>query len=120
MQSNAKDVSTYILEAPAERQEHLAKLRELCLEVLTGYEEVMDYGMPGYKKNGAGEVGFASQKNYISVYILKEDVVQANLGLLKGLNVGKACIRYSNLKKMDMDVIRKLLVDTVNSNSIPC
>lgn len=30
MQSNAKDVTTYIEEAPAERQDALLKLRELC------------------------------------------------------------------------------------------
>ena len=120
MQSKAKDVTTYLQEAPADRQAHLTKLRELCLEVLTGYEEGMDYGMPGYKKNGVGEVGFASQKHYISLYILKEEVVQANRALLKGLSVGKGCIRYSNPKKMDMDVIRKLLVDTVQSTDPPC
>lgn len=120
MQSKAKDVTTYIQEATAERKEYLTKLRELCLEVLTGYDEVMEYGMPGYKKNGTGEVGFANQKNYISLYFLKADVVQANRELLKGLSVGKGCIRYSNLKKMDMGVIRKLLEDTVKSNSTPC
>lgn len=120
MQSKASDVTSYIQEAPAERQEVLAQLRELCREVMVGYEEVMEYGMPGYKKNGVGEVGFASQKNYISLYILNEDVVQANRELLKGLSVGKGCIRFSNLKKMDMDVIRKLLVDTVKSEGISC
>jgi uncharacterized protein YdhG (YjbR/CyaY superfamily) len=120
MQSKAKDVTTYLREAPADRQAALTMLRELCLEVLTGYEEGMDYGMPGYKKNGVSEVGFASQKNYISLYILKEDVVQANRALLKGLSVGKGCIRYSNPKKMDMDVIRKLLVDTVQSTEPSC
>ena len=120
MQSKAKDVTTYIQEAPADRQAHLAKLRELCLEVLTGYEEVMGYGMPGYKKNGVAEVGFANQKNYISLYILKEEVVQTNRELLKGLSVGKGCIRYSNLKKMDLVVIRKLLVDTVRSIDTAC
>ena len=76
--------------------------------------------MPGYNLNGAGEVGFANQKNYISLYILKADVVQANRALLKGLSVGKGCIRYSNLKKMDMDVIRKLLVDIVQSKNPAC
>ena len=120
MQSKAKDVTAYIQEATPERQVYLAKLCELCLEVLIGYEEIMGYGMPGYTYNGAAEVGFANQKNYISLYILKEDVVQANRELLKGLSVGKGCIRYSNLKKMDMDVIRKLLVDTVKSQSKPC
>jgi hypothetical protein len=47
MQSKAKDVATYLLEAEPERRESLAKLRALCQEMLTGYEEGMDYGLPG-------------------------------------------------------------------------
>ena len=101
MQSKAKDVTTYLQEADPERRESLTRLRALCLEVLTGFEEVMEYGMPGYKKDGRGEVGFANQKNYISLYILKEDVVEKNRAALKGLSVGKGCIRYSGPKKMD-------------------
>lgn len=119
MQSKAKDVSAYLQEVPADRREYLTKLRDLCLEVLSGYEEAMEYGMPGYKKNGVGEVGFASQKNYISLYFLNTDVIQSNRALLKGLSVGKSCIRYSNPQKMDMDVIRKLLLDTVHSTDTP-
>jgi hypothetical protein len=65
-------------------------------------------------------VGFASQKKYIALYILKEDVVQENRESLKGLSVGEGFIRYSNPKKMDMDVIRKLLEDTVKSKNAPC
>lgn len=49
--------------------------------------------MPGYTTNGVVEVGFASQKQYISLYILKEDVVQVNRAALQGLSVGKYCIR---------------------------
>ena len=120
MQSKAKDVAAYIQEAPAERRAYLSRLRALCLEVLDGYEEVMEYGMPGYKRNGVGEVGFASQKNYISLYIVKADVVQANRELLGGLSVGKGCIRYSSVKKMDFDVVRKLLEDTVRSTGEVC
>lgn len=120
MQSNAKDVTAYLQEAPADRQACLTRLRELCLEVLSGYDEAMEYGMPVYKKNGLAEVAFASQKNYISLYILKEEVIQANRALLKGLSVGKGCIRYPKPQKMDMDVIRKLLVDTAQLTTAPC
>ena len=119
MQSKAKDVTAYIQEATPERQVYLAKLRELCLEVMIGYDEVMVYGMPGYQLHGTIEVGFANQKHYIALYILK-DVVRANRDLLSGLSVGKGCIRFSNLKKMDMDVVRKLLEDTVKSKSPAC
>jgi hypothetical protein len=47
MQSTAKDVTTYIDEAPPERQE-LHRLRHLCRSLLSGFEESMDYGGPSY------------------------------------------------------------------------
>jgi uncharacterized protein YdhG (YjbR/CyaY superfamily) len=120
MQSNAKDVEAYIQEAPEERRLHLTRLRALCREVLAGYDEVMEYGMPVYKRAGVIEAGFASQKNYISLYLLKADVVQENRHLLGGLSLGKGCIRYSNLTKMDFEVVRKLLEDTVKSAGAVC
>lgn len=72
MQSKAQDVTTYLQDAPADRQECLKKLRALCLDLLDGYAENMEYGMPGYKKDGVVEVSFASQKNYISLYPKEE------------------------------------------------
>lgn len=62
MQSTAKDVTAYIDEAPAERRPYLNAIRALALEVLQGYEEVMGYGMPGYAKNGVGEVGLPARR----------------------------------------------------------
>lgn len=115
MQSKAKDVTTYIQEAPAERQPYLEKLRALCREVLEGYDEVMEYGMAGYTRSGSDGVGFASQKQYISLYFVDVEVIEANRELLKGLSVGKCCVRYGSMKKMDFDVIRKLLEDTVRA-----
>ena len=77
MQSKAKDVTAYIKEAPVERQEALHRLRDLCREILLDFEETMDYGGPSYKRNGEGEVGFASQKHFIGLYILRTDVMAA-------------------------------------------
>ena len=120
MQSAVKDVAAYIEEAQQDRQESLTRLRRLCLETLTPYIEGMEYGMPCYKRDGVVEVAFASQKNYISVYIMKEGVVNANRDLLSGLNVGKGCIRYSSAAKLDFSVLRKLLSDTVQSQETAC
>jgi uncharacterized protein YdhG (YjbR/CyaY superfamily) len=78
MQSTAKDVTTYIKEAPSERQETLLKLRALCRELLTGFEETMEYGGPSYWRNGEAEVGFASQKHFIGLYILRTGVMNAH------------------------------------------
>lgn len=120
MQSNAESVDAYIAEASPERQPYLAAIRQLCREVLAGTSEAMAYGMAAYLRDGVAEVAFANQKQYISLYITKQGVVQANLPLLAGLNVGKGCIRYTSVKKIDLGVIRKLLEDTQASSEAPC
>ena len=49
----------------------------------------MAYGLPGYRKDGKVAAGFASQKNYISLYVLKEEIVNAHRDQLRNANVGK-------------------------------
>ena len=121
MQSKAKTVNKYLMEVPENRQEALAQLRTLCLEKLVGYEESMEYGMPSYKKkDGDVEVAFASQKNYISLYILKEPVLNKYREDLANLNLGKGCIRFSNPKKIDFKIVEKLLSDSAESDSEIC
>jgi uncharacterized protein YdhG (YjbR/CyaY superfamily) len=120
MQSTATDVTSYVQELPDDRRISLAKLRQLCLATLVGYEECMEYGMPAYKKNGVVEVAFASQKNYISLYILKDAVVAAHRAQLAGLNVGKGCIRYSKPEKIDFVVVEQLLSATRDADEWPC
>jgi uncharacterized protein YdhG (YjbR/CyaY superfamily) len=120
MQSQAKDVNQYLKEVPAERLEALRQLREMCLTTLEGYEESMEYGMPSYTKDGTVEVAFASQKNYISFYILKEEVLNHHRPALQGVSLGKGCIRYSKPEKINFEVVRHLLADTVTSEAEIC
>ncbi len=110
MKSRAETVEEYLAEVPEERRPALETLRELCLDELTGYEEGMQYGMPSYSRVGSAvEVAYASQKNYISLYILRERVVEANAHLLGGLPVGKGCIRFKRPEQVDPAVVRPLL-----------
>lgn len=120
MQSTAKTVDAYLEQVPAERRAALEKLRDLCRSILQGYEEVMEYGMPGYKKNGVGEVGFASQKHYIALYILKQDALASCRPLLTGLSIGKGCIRYPRPEKINFEIVEKLLRATVHSSGPIC
>ena len=112
MQTNARDVTTYIYEAPAERQETLARLRDMCREHLPSLEETMDYMVPSYKRNGEVEVAFASQKYFIALYILRKSVIDAYRDQLKGQSIGKGCIRYTKPEKVDFTLVEKLLRDT--------
>lgn len=110
MQSDAKTVDEYLKEVPEERRAALTHLRELCREILTGYEETMEYGGPVYKrKGGEAEVGFASQKHFIGFYILRQSVLDRHRQALAGVSVGKGTIRYRKPSQIDFDVVRKLL-----------
>ena len=121
MQSKARNVDEYLIEIPESRREALAKLRMLCKEILVGYEESMEYGMPSYKQSGREvEVAFASQKNYISFYILKEDVLNKYRDALSGLNLGKGCIRYRKPQQIDYKIVQELLLESYRSGSEIC
>jgi uncharacterized protein YdhG (YjbR/CyaY superfamily) len=87
-----------------------------------GFEESMIYGMPSYSRNGEVEVGFASQKNFIALYILRTDVMKTYKDLLKikGVSLGKGCIRYSKPEKIDFKVVEKMSKATQESTGVVC
>jgi uncharacterized protein YdhG (YjbR/CyaY superfamily) len=122
MQSKAKDVTMYIDDAPAERHEALNRLRDLCREILLDFEETMDYGGPSYKRHGEVEVGFASQRHFIGLYILRTDVMNAHKDQLneKGISVGKGAIRYSKPERINFSVVESMLRGTMKSTGPVC
>ena len=81
MNSNA-DVKRYIDGQPDEWRPALKRLRTACRKQLLGYTEVFEYGMPGYQRGGTAEIGFAKQARYLSFYVLKKPVLDANRGRL--------------------------------------
>lgn len=122
MHSTAKTVSAYLKEVPAERRAALKQLRDLCRTYLVGFKESMQYGGPCYSRSGVVEVGFASQKHFIGLYILRTDVMNAHRYLLNlpGVTLGKGCIRYSKPEKIDFKVVESLLKATVESTGEVC
>jgi uncharacterized protein YdhG (YjbR/CyaY superfamily) len=120
MISKASDVETYIAEAPEDRQAALIKLRSLCRKHLKGCEESIEYGMPVYKRNGAMEVSFASQKQYIAFYVLRKDVLDEFRDALGASSIGKGCVRFTKPGQIDFAVIEKLLERNAESKSAIC
>ncbi|MFE2976011.1 iron chaperone [Streptomyces sp. NPDC059258] len=120
VQSGAQDVDQYLAEAPEARREALTRLRALCREELTGFREVMAYGMPAYEREGKGEIAFADQKQYISFYLLRTDVRDAFAGRLASHDMGKGCLRFRTPQKIDFTLVRDLLRATAASPDTPC
>lgn len=135
MQSKAATVEQYIAELPPDRREIVSTVRNVILKNLDkGYQECMGYGMMGYAvphsifpagyhcnpKQPLPFAGLASQKQYVSLYIMflycgcdgsvETDVLKwfrdawAKSGKKK-LDMGVCCIRFKKLDEIPLDVI---------------
>ncbi|AQT73021.1 MULTISPECIES: DUF1801 domain-containing protein [unclassified Streptomyces] len=105
------DVAAYLDAAPEARRPALARLRELCVTELKGFEERIAYGMPVYVRPGGteAEIAWANQKQYISFYLMRTDVRDAFADRLAAHDMGKACLRFRNPAKVDFDLLHDLL-----------
>lgn len=135
MTSSAKTPAEYLASLPEDRRKALAAVRKTMQAHLPkGYVEAMQYGMPGFvvplKTYPAGYLGkkdvplpfagYASQKNYMAVYLMNVygepkletwfKAAYAKSG--KKLDMGKSCIRFKKLEDLPLDVIGQAVAKT--------
>jgi uncharacterized protein YdhG (YjbR/CyaY superfamily) len=111
VRSDAATVDDYLARLPEERRPVMTAIREACRAAMPGFTELMAYGMPGLSRDGTVEtveIAYASQKRYISLYLLRGDVRDAHADRLAGRDMGKGCLRFSSPAKVDLDLIRDL------------
>jgi uncharacterized protein YdhG (YjbR/CyaY superfamily) len=111
MANTIQDVDAYIEKQSAERQIALRQIRTLILDTVPDSRETMRYRMPTYELDQV-VCAFASQKNYISLY-MDVGLVKAHANELGHLDVGKSCIRFKKIEALPMDTVRQILIATV-------
>ena len=109
MQSKATTVTEYLREVPADRLDALLELRDLCLQILTGYKEIMLYGMPTYSLNDQARLSWNNQKDFISIYINRPELLERFKPEIKKADFGKSCLRYRNPADIDWEIIKTIL-----------
>ena len=115
MPTTYADVDTYIDSLDESRQSSLRQLRRIILETVPGAEETIQYNMPYYTYHGM-LCAFASQKHYMSFYLLDGEIVEQNRHLLAGLSVGKGCIRFNDINKLPEPTIQAMLREAALAN----
>ena len=128
MQSKVTTVEQYLAELPEDRRKALEAVRQVILKNLDNdYEEGMQYGMIGYyvphrvypagyhcdPKQPLSFAGLASQKNYMSLYLMcvygdanhSKWFQEAWAKTGKKLDMGKSCVRFKKLEDLPLDVI---------------
>jgi uncharacterized protein YdhG (YjbR/CyaY superfamily) len=114
-----EQVDAYLERLEPKRRAALEELRALVANTVPGVVESVQYGMPTYERAGGSGVicGFASQKNYISFYMMDTDLVARHKEGLRGLDCGKSCIRFKGTGDAPIDTLRKMLQEASESPS---
>ena len=135
MQSKATSVEEYVASLPEDRRFAIAAIREVILKNLQkDFEEGMQYGMIGYyvphrvypagyhcdPKQPLPFVALASQKNYISLYMMSlyndgqrlKSFLEAWKKTGKKLDMGKSCVRFKRLEDLALDVVADAIRST--------
>ncbi|HEV2519338.1 MAG TPA: DUF1801 domain-containing protein [Thermoplasmata archaeon] len=109
VQSKAKTVDAYLAELPEDRREAMDRIRAIARKTLVGFEERMEYGMPTFRRSPSVGLAFASQVQYISLYV-GEQVIAKHRARLRKLKVGKGCVRFVPTGQIDYKLIESLFL----------
>ena len=80
----------------------------------------MVYGMPSYSRDDTVEIVFASQKSYISFYVLRSDVLDRHRDDFDRASLGKGCVRFRTPDLIDLEIVDAILRDTASSRGPVC
>jgi hypothetical protein len=118
-------VDQYLAELSPDRRTPISAVRGAILDNLPeGYQETMQFGMIGYvvpldrypktyNRQPLQYVALASQKNYMSVYLMnvygdeqtERWFTERYKASGKKLDMGKSCVRFKSLEHLPVDLI---------------
>lgn len=96
MQHNAKTPAEYLDMLEDDwRKAKLIELRQLIQKLGPELEEGIRYRILSYSGSKGGAFALGAQKNSVNFYVGSAKKVDTDGSLLRGLDVGKGCIRFS-------------------------
>ena len=110
------NVDAYIAAYPEEVQALLEQMRKIIKKAAPKAEEVISYGMPGYKLNGM-LVWFGAHAKHIGLYPRGSGIEQF-AGELAGYKTSKGAIQFPIDKPLPVALITKIVKYRVAENGL--
>ena len=105
----ATTVAEYFAALPPKPRAVLKQVRAVVRKTLPGAEEVISYGIPGYRLHGRVAVFFAGFPNHWSLYPVTADV-RAQVGdALEGLAFSTGTLRFDYDEAVKVRLVTKLV-----------
>ncbi len=103
------DHDTYIAAAPEPFQEALRRLRGTLSRVLPDAEEMVAYGMPGFRAGGTVVASYAAFSRQCGLYVLPEAIARhAEEIAAAGLKATRTGVTFTPRRPVPDDLVERL------------
>ena len=90
----------------------MARLCSMIRRSARGVRESMRYGLAFYELDGP-LFALESGRRHMSLYVAERDVVLKHKDALTGVNAAKSYIKFSDLNRLPLDVVERIVRDSV-------
>ena len=104
-----KTVDDYIASAPEKRRAALKKLRQTIKAAAPNANEVLSYGMVGFKQDGNRVAYFAYWKSHTALYGTSRKFIGAHFDELKPYVQSKGTIQFAADKPIPYGLVTKIV-----------
>src|ERR1700741_4399602 len=112
MTTTATTVGAYLRDLPPDRRVAMARVCSMIRRSARGGRESMRYGLAFYELDGP-LFALESGRRHMSLYVAEQDVVLKHKDALPGVNPGKSFIKFSDLNRLPLHVVEKIVRDSV-------
>ena len=106
--SKASTVDEYLTNLPQDEREELQRIRDIIFSTIPESKERIAYKICVFSIN-KDLVGFASQKNHLSFYVMSPQLVDKMKNDLKDFQISGATIHFKPLKPLSKSLIQKII-----------
>ena len=103
------DVDDHLAGLPPDQQAALQHLRETIRAAAPGATEAISYGMPAFRQDGHGLVGYAAFKAHCSLFPMSSTVIPALADALEGFTTSKGTIRFTPDQPLPDAVVTRIV-----------
>jgi len=110
-------VGAYLRDLPPDRRVAMARVCSMIRRSARGVRESMRYGLAFYELDGP-LFALESGRRHLSLYVAEHEVVIKHKDALAGVNANRSFIKFSDLNRLPLDVVEKIVRDSVAARRV--
>jgi uncharacterized protein YdhG (YjbR/CyaY superfamily) len=103
------EIDDYLEALPTDQRTALQHLRETILSIIPDAQEVMSYGMPGYRIDGQVVAGYAAFRRHLSYFPHSGSVLSEVADDIVGYDRTKSALHFTVDRPLSKALVRTLI-----------